>query len=273
MPDISNISLKAGALSNLILVTPNTNRGIEAEVSGTPSAPSTVLSRSPWNGKKFLFHYEGEQTLLLESDITDHYVEDNTSTQDHIAIKPVTITTHGYIGELNDVPSPALQIIKSIADKLTMLAPFNPQLSVSALVAYNNAVLAYNSASQVLNAGVSSWNSIVNGGASQNLQQLAYNQFYAYWKDRTLFTVQSPWAIYSNMAIKSLRATQDEDTRMISTFEVSFKQMRFANTRLVEVRQGRNEIQSMSAVDHGLSSPVDDISLSDALSNTGLGVA
>lgn len=50
---------------------------------------------------------------------------------------------------------------------------------------------------------------------------------------RTLFTIQTPWAIFEDMAILNLRAIQDESTRMITDFEVSFKQINIASTALL----------------------------------------
>lgn len=255
MPDISQILPQANSLANLILVTPKQNKGITAQIPGA---------------KTFLFHYEGEQSITLESDITDHYVEDNTAIQDHIALRPVVVNTHGYIGELNDVPPAALLPLKFIADKLTLLAPFTPQLTVSALIAYNKAFLLYSSAAVIADAGVSAWTSIVTGGQVQTKQQVAYSQFFGFWSARNLFTVQTPWAIYNDMAIKSLRAIQDEETRMISNFEVSFKQMRFASTITTIEKQGRASIQSGSPVDQGISNPVPSIGLQDQLLQSGL---
>ena len=40
----------------------------------------------------FVFDSEGDTTVNLSADITDHYLEDNTSVQDHIAIKPKRVT-------------------------------------------------------------------------------------------------------------------------------------------------------------------------------------
>lgn len=270
MADISQISLKASALSNLILVTPNSNKGIQAQVDGGIDLRAIVLG-SPWNGSTFLFHYEEEQKVRLESDITDHFVEDNTSLQDQIALKPVTVSTNGFIGELNDIPPPALAALKLVADKLSMLTPFNPQLSITAQLAYNNAAQAYATARVVANTAISAWDSIINGGPSQTLQQVAYTKFFAYWKSRTLFTVQTPWAIHQDMAIKSLDANQDGDTRMITGFSISFKQVQFASTKLSTTFQGRAAIQSMSPIDFNVSSPASDLNLSDALKSSGLG--
>src|SRR6185312_8744514 len=101
MPDLSSlasITTAATALSNLILVNPQKTIGYQPQNAPSNNGQTAQL------GPSLLFHYEGEQTASLESDITDHYIENNTAIQDQIALKPVIITTHGFIGELNDIP-------------------------------------------------------------------------------------------------------------------------------------------------------------------------
>ena len=218
-----------------------------------------------------LFHYEGENTITLESDITDHYIEDNTAIQDQIALRPELITTHGFIGELNDVVPPVLEPLKFVADKLTVIEAYTPSLSTTALIAYNTAFQLYQVALEAENSVVAAWDTITgNTEGSQNKQQKMFQQFYGYWKKRNLFTVQTPWAIFQNMAIKTLRAIQDADTRVITDFDVTFKQMRFASTQLSTPAkslnfQGRLTNQAASVVNMGTSTPVSDVSLASKL--------
>lgn len=268
---ISSATTAATALSNLILVSPQQTTGYQPQ-----SSDSTQNQQPP----SLLFHYEGEQTVALESDITDHYVEDNTAIQDQIALKPEVITTHGFIGELNDVPPAALQLLQQAANKLTTIGAYAPALSATALIAYDEAFLLYQVGANAVNSAVSAWSSI-NGSNGENVigssglgtgtfnaatgqisgnqtkQQVAFQQFYGYWKSRTLFTVQTPWAIFQNMAIKSLRAIQDAETRMITDFEVSFKMIRFSYTVGVTTPilafGGRFKNQGASLVDFGSS--------------------
>lgn len=240
---LSNITTTATALSNLLLVTPKPT-GITAQLN---------------NALPFLFNYNGEETVSLQSDITDHYIEDNTALQDQIALRPESITTNGYIGELNDILPDFLLALKAIADKLTVLSPYVPGISTTALIALNNAAQLYAVGNQVANSAVSAWNSITgNGGPVQNKQQITFGQFYGYWQNRTLFTVQTPWALFDNMAIASLRAVQGEETRVITDFEITFKKIRIATTSTsatVISGQGRFNNQSAPTIDGGTTTP------------------
>ena len=233
----SSVTTGVNALSNVILVTPNQVVGYK---------PQDVVGQV-FNRPSLIFNYEGEQTAELDSDITDHYVESNSAIQDQIALKPVTITTQGFIGELTDIIPESLQILKTTVNKLLPLTAYLPEITQTALIAYTEAQFLYASAGQAIDAGVAAYNTI-NGNeginaltgqstplvgqsnGNQTKQQRMFNTFYLYWTQRTLFTVQTPWAIFRDMAIKNLRAIQDAETRMVTDFEVTFKQIRYANT-------------------------------------------
>ena len=237
---------------------------------GSKSNPANTIGYQPasTNGvaispPAIIFNYEGENRVSLESDITDHPVEGNTFIQDQIALKPVIIQTHGFVGELTTAlpqgsPLAALQIA---ANKLTIVPGVAPTFTISAIEAYNSAFQAYQAAQIGANAAVSSFSSVAgalggtqggeavyNGTAIQNAnafanglgtaplvssqghQQLIFQQFLGYWKQRTLFTVQTPWAVFTSMAILYCRPVQTDESNMVTDFEVSFKQITFATT-------------------------------------------
>lgn len=247
LSNIVDVATAAKSLGGIILVTPNVNKGIQ------PQNSSTNVADQNQQQKTILFDYEGENSVTLKSDITDHYSENNESLQDQIALQPTIISTQGYIGELNDVVPDLLAPIKAVADRLGPLSAYTPALSETAIIAYNQAKTAYDIAMLLRTVAVSAWGTSDN----QNKQQKKYQEFQGYWKNRTLFTVQTPWAIYKNMAIDELRAVQDPDTRVLTTFEVRFKEIRFATTRVLNSMQfqGRSAAQSSEQVNNGVSTP------------------
>lgn len=232
--DLTSIATATNQLTTLggiIAVTPGDVIGYQPQnpIDSTEPLPPTLL-----------FHYEAENSITIESDITDHYTEDNAAINDHIALRPEMIVVRGFIGELNDVVPKELQTIKTLADKLVPIGAFAPQLSATALNAYNQAYFIAQSAYKLGTTAVSTVKSLSgNDGAIQNKQQKAFTQFYGYWEKRALFTVQTPWAVFKNMAIKTLRAVQDAETATITDFEITFKQIRFAQTKIMVDGQGR----------------------------------
>lgn len=283
---LSQVTTAATALSNLILVSPQSTIGYQPQ--NAPSSNGNPVQQPP----ALLFHYEGEQNVSLQSDITDHYIEDNTALQDQIALRPEEVTTHGFIGELNDVPPAALALVQSIADKLTIIDAYTPVLSVTALLAYNEAFQLYQVAQNAANSAVSSWQSVTKTGGesfidstglnsqpNQTKQQIMFQQFYGYWRNRTLFTVQTPWAVFQNMAIKEVRAIQDAQTNVISEFQITFKMIRVASTNILGSStalnsQGRAALQAGGVTDLGTTTPPEGLGLTQGLSNSypGLGV-
>lgn len=266
---LAGATTTATSLSNLILVSPQKTVGYQPQ--NKPSWARDTAVPPP----ALVFNYEGENTAALQSDITDHFIENNTVIQDQIALRPVIITTHGFIGELNDIAPSALQPLKTLAAKLVTIGAYTPQLSATALLAYNEAQFLYTVAAGAVNSAVSTW-ATINGQGGQNVingsgitkqtnqtkQQIYFQQFYGYWSNRTLFTVQTPWAVFQDMAIQNLRAVQDADTLVITDFEITFKQMRFAATQVVASQlyspadsQGRATTQGAGEVDRGTSTP------------------
>ncbi len=288
MPNLSALApltTAATALSNLVLVTPQSVQGYQAQNKDNADGTPSTAQQPP----AFLFHYEGEQSVTLESDITDHYVEDNSAVQDQIALRPEVVNTSGFIGELNNVVPSALKPVKFIADKLTAIGSYAPSLSTTALLAYSEAFFLYQVASNVVDSAVSAWSSInslapsgtgeVSVGSGvfkstgvQNKQQVAFQQWYGYWRDRRLFTVQTPWAVFQNMAIKSITPVQSEETNVITEFKISFKKIRTALTFSIDSRSelsGRAATQASGLTDLGTSTPVSSDSLGTGLTNMG----
>lgn len=265
---LSTATTTAQTLSSLILVTPQKKVGYQA----TRDQDGEITDI-----ESFLFHYEGEQSVSIQSDVTDHFVEDNTVINDHIGLRPEMIQTSGFIGELNNVVPPAAQIAKFAVDKLVALAPYTPKLSIAALEVYNNGQQIYSlyqNGKASINS-VKAWASLGNNQenvvgtidsngnisnaveALQTKQQIAFQKFYGYWRNRSLFKVQTPWAIFENCAIMSLRAIQDAETETVSNFEITFKVIRFAKTIQIKVTDSIFGDQSSDVDNKGLGQTTD----------------
>lgn len=261
---LSSVTSAAQSLGNVLLVTPLEDKGIQpvAFTAGADQEDGTQ-ELTP-----LIFNFNGEQSVELTSDITDHYTEDNTALQDQIALRPEVIRTQGFVSELNDIVPPALKFLQTAALKLTALTAYAPALTITAIRALNLANQAYAAAKLVQTAAVQKWNS---DAAQQNKQQAMFLRFKGYWTERRLFEVQTPWVIFPFCAIQSLRAVQDEQTRMVTTFEVTFKPIRFAKTvrsGFIDFGQGRFNNQASPLLNNGSFTPASSTSLSSQLSTS-----
>jgi hypothetical protein len=284
---LSNVTTTIPALSSLILVSPQRTVGYRPQ--NPPGTTDTDTGAIPTpSPPALLFHYTGEERVDLESDITDHYAEDNIAYQDMIALKPETVTVKGFIGELNNVLPAYLSDLKTAADKLALVGAYAPQVSLTAIEIYNAAFQVYQTVVNAVTAGMSTYNLITGGGGEnvigaaglgsaftassgrignwQTKQQTAFQQFYGYWRARYLFTVQTPWAIFENMAIARLQAVQEEGSSVVTDFMVTFKMIRLVKSAFDPTAlQGRAGAQGAPLADGGTASPTDSASFSDKL--------
>lgn len=193
----------------------------------------------------YVFDIEGEARAELASDITDHFVEDNSFIQDHIATKPKRITLRNYVGELVYVaPNNATNTgLVQAVQKLTELTAIAPQLTASATQAYNiinQQISGQNTLGTTIaaaaNTGANIFGLLKNLISAQaNKQQAAYQYFKALRDAKMIFSIQTPFEFMTNMAIENIVAIQPEDSIYISNFIITMKEIRTASTSTVKV--------------------------------------
>lgn len=254
MAETVNSLVKGVALFDAILVIPQVDRGIRAQNDDGQTFQDALL-----------FHYKSEETLELRSDITDHYVEDNSTVQDHIALSPERIRVSGFIGELNSVIPTALANLEAVPQRLLAIPGADPELTIAAQMEYLKSFQAYQVAASAKKNADRAWESLgggVEGQSVENKQQRYYRRMYQFWKQRRLFTVQTPWVLMDNMAIENVRALQDESTNQISNFVISFKRFNIATTETRQLsvlekttKNGRLEQQVSPSVNGGVYQP------------------
>jgi len=59
-----------------------------------------VKTASSFGISGFVFDIREDENITLKADITDHFVEDNSTIQDHISLKPIKISLRGFVGDL-----------------------------------------------------------------------------------------------------------------------------------------------------------------------------
>jgi hypothetical protein len=206
----------------------------------------------------FVFDYEGETNVALNAEITDHYIEDNTTIQDHVALRPVRVTLRGFVNELsvnkNINLAGALAALNSRLETVeAYMGDYTPgmvQIMQTAITATQNAV---NTIDQTLNrinnlAGLFS-------APGQTKQEQAYQKLKSMWQTKQIITVSTPYEYYDTMVIESVSISQPEDTRYQSDITVTLKQIRFASVEYTKFNNqlfsGRLAQQKQDPVDGG----------------------
>lgn len=184
----------------------------------------------------FVFDVEGDSTINLSTEITDHYLEDNSSVQDHISIRPKRVILKRYVGELVFQPDQNLNgKVQSTVQKLTALSQFLPTLSKGAeqIFSLKAEDLSFNKLrdsinSKTVNQLTDYWAFGKNLLGQESRQQQAYAYLKSLMEQRILVSLQTPFEFVNNMAIESIVAIQPEGSKYISDFTIVLKQIRFA---------------------------------------------
>jgi hypothetical protein len=185
----------------------------------------------------FVFDIITEDGAELSSNITDHYVEDNSAVQDHIALAPEIITVRGLVGELAMTKAQVDAVAKEI-DALPIVTELSPKydpIATNRMIDQQRETELSVNSKMVQKTLEKFYDARAVTGNSK--QARAFGYFYQLWKSRERFTVDTPWGFFTNMAIQNLRATQGEDTKYISDFVITFKKIRVA--KAVEFKPGQ----------------------------------
>jgi len=211
-----------------------------------------VTSNNPKPGiEGFLFDVPLSDNVAMSAQITDHFTEDNSAIQDHIAIDPLKITLTGKIAELVHDNYAAIAFASAVIERLTPLDVFTPQQALEAQKAIAVADQAASAVKSAKNA-LTDLYGVFSGDPAKNSQQKAFEYFEKAFLGRSLLSVQTPWKTYQNMAIESWSADQDDTNIFETTFTLTFKQMRFVGTQTnAGVLNGRIEQQKEPLKDSG----------------------
>ena len=219
----------------------------------------------------FVFDILEDEEILLDSDITDHYVEDNYAIQDHIALKPLMFTLRGYVAELNDLFSNTTLGLLTNIQSLSTIGGFLPKFSTQATQVYAKAAATLSKVGQVLNQAQNVYDIFFPKSTSATKQQNAYKYFRDLWYNRVLCTVETPYGMFQKMAIESVRALQPGTSRFVTDFSVKFKEIRtvstisYAATPSVSSQKGRAQL--LGNHDNGTTSGRADNNINDLLSS------
>lgn len=207
----------------------------------------------------FKFHVPQSEEIKFESDITDHYTDENEAFQDHIALKPIIITLTGYQGDYFYTIHPIESAVALVTPTLKLVQEYIPKFSaivqqikgkpkVSELVSVDKAGNPISTLQGGLTANKNALNAVDLFKFFQNIykfksaQARAFFYLEALWKAKTPFSVETSWKRYDNMVIQSLVPKRDGNAD-ITDFSVTFKQVNFAATQVKKLEgAGRKSI-------------------------------
>lgn len=209
----------------------------------------------------FVFDIAEECEISLESEITDHYIEDGSAVQDHIALRPERVTLRGYVGEIVYNTGNDKGFVREAAEKLTTVASYLPVVSNYANRIYNDiskinldSDSVFTSIEKLFNVGGDVYKAYRDINIPQDKQGEAFIYFEALRNSRKLLTVQTPYRYYTDMAIETVKIIQDAQSRDGSDIEVTLKKIRFAQVTTSTQLSLASRLEQMASkiIDKGL---------------------
>ncbi len=209
----------------------------------------------------FVFDIAEECEISLESEITDHYIEDGSAIQDHIALRPERVTLRGYVGEIVYNTGNDKGFVREAAEKLTTVASYLPVVSNYANRIYNDiskinldSDSVFTSIEKLFNVGGDVYKAYRDINIPQDKQGEAFIYFEALRNSRKLLTVQTPYRYYTDMAIETVKIIQDAQSRDGSDIEVTLKKIRFAQVTTSTQLSLASRLEQMASkiIDKGL---------------------
>lgn len=203
----------------------------------------------------FLFDIVGDEAVELNTDTTDHYVEDNYAIQDQAALRPEKVTIRGFVAELVFV-NPEEEKVSPVTNPLPANPGFEPELTPGARQELDEAEETIDLEDNAIESGQSLYGlyqQLASQRPNQTRQEQVFGYFYQLWKGRQLFTVQTPWGVFTNMILELGRSEQLEDTRFRTDMTLIFKKIRVAQSATVNVGQiaGRASFQRAPVSQNG----------------------
>jgi hypothetical protein len=193
--------------------------------------------------------------MLLQSEITDHYIEDNSTIQDHIALKPLKVTLKNYIGELTYSTPSIANTSQKVIKKLSNITSYLPTVATVAQETKDIFTKEGLGFTDSVNNAADLWALVKNLNPFASKQQQAYQYFKALYENKILVSIQTPYEFIQSMAIESITAIQPEDSVSITNFNLILKKMRFASSSTIEYdktkTQNRNSSQAAPIINKG----------------------
>lgn len=228
----------------------------------------------------FKFNVPMREQIEMQSEVTDHYTDINRPIEDHIALKPITITLNGLHGEYFYSVNKIEDALSMVIPTLSLVKQFMPSISAQTMKAkmrYQENLKTTIEAYTFNMGGFADWDgkftakdkNLIKKTTFQNTlmdelndidlfqtmqdiyklrssQTRAFLFFEALWKSKARFTVETTWKRYDNMVITSVKPIRDENAD-ITDFTLTFKQINRAITEVTNIKGAAGRLSQQLA--------------------------
>ena len=207
------------------------------------------------------FGISGGNTITANSEVTTHYVENNSAYQDHWAIAPIQYTLTGYVGEVIFRPATdwANWIEDNVTDYLAPLSMISPTVSSYVGTAINvtkqieENYKRYSKYAENLMRTIGNWQGVsINSKTNQNN---LFENLLTLRDNRMLVDVYTPYKTLKNMAMTSIIMRQADNSKYRSSIEITLQEYREVGTITRKATQdemaGLAQQQKQEEINHG----------------------
>lgn len=206
----------------------------------------------------FVFDYEGDTTVRLHADITDHYAEDNSAIQDHVAVNPTRLTLRGFVGEVVlKAPTGIVGALNAVQTRLTQVPAYLGKYTPGAVQKIAAVVTSTQRVVNTIDQSLARVKNVVGlfdkSVLGRSKQEQAYYKLQALFVTHQVVIVATPYGTLNNMCIEDVIFFQDEKTKEWSDITVIMKQLRFVTVQNanLDLRAGRNAQQAQTQTPNG----------------------
>ena len=187
----------------------------------------------------FAFLITEDESIQLNSNITDYVLENNTMAQSGNTRQPIKVEISGIVGELfYEKPQDTLKGQSFIQQKLNKFAGISPSLSVKGQEYLNKVNQAVNKINDIVDKVDNAFSFIKDFTEEQGLtlQQQAFQILSSMWRSGKPFTVSTYYGQLTNMLIESCKI-QQSDNLWQSKISLTLKQITFAKTQTRQLKK------------------------------------
>lgn len=202
----------------------------------------------------------GNESMSLQAEITDNYVESNVAYQDHIALKPMIYTVEGEVGELTWYKNESKSsVLGAVEQKLTPLVSFAPSICKLASTVQDKAMKILNFVDSIDNAFSRFWGFLSNDDVDTE-QKKVFKYLQLLWSARVPIDIKSPWRNLQQYVIQNVEFSQSDRTADKSKIKISFKEFKQTQTITASFDKkkymGRGSAQNAQINNKGITSGI-----------------
>ena len=194
------------------------------------------------------------ESYRLTAEVPDTPVEDGSFVNDHIVIRPLTVTIEGSVADVfirrSALATTTTRVLAEIGNVASQFTPSRTQSQITKVAALANSVTdALRRLDAILGAGAQAFDLVGNRDtATKGFRESFIDAIEGYHRSKTVLSIDMPYRRLDNMVITSFVSSTDnvEDT---TTFAIEAQQLQYASTIYASVEVPAEGLKGQTAAE------------------------